>query len=193
MSGARCYSLFGSFIYMSRLAHKPINIPQGVTITGTGNLYTVRGKNGELSRSFRPEISIEVTPAGILVAARKPEDGVQKALVGTYASHLRNMIHGVSVGFTKKMIIEGVGYKVALVGANLEFALGFSHPVVIPIPSGITVSVEKNTITITGSDKELVGQFGAYIRSQKKPEPYKGKGIRYETETIRRKEGKKNV
>lgn len=178
---------------MSRLAHKPINIPAGVTVTTNGNMYTVRGKNGELSRNFRPEIAIQVGPEGIMVSALKPEDRIQKALVGTYASHLRNMVQGVSMGFSKKLIIEGVGYKVALVGQNLEFALGFSHPVIVPIPTGITASVEKNTITITGSDTELVGQFSALIRSQKKPEPYKGKGIRYDTEIIRRKEGKKNV
>ena len=113
------------------------------------------------------------------------------ALWGTYASHLRNMVEGVTKGFQKQMIIEGVGYKANLVGTKLVFALGFSHPIELAIPEGIKVTVDKGTLTISGIDKELVGSFSAKIRDYKPPEPYKGKGIRYSTETLRRKVGKK--
>jgi large subunit ribosomal protein L6 len=111
--------------------------------------------------------------------------------VGTYASHVRNMLKGVTEGFSKKLIVEGVGYKWDVQGKTLNLALGFSHPVKVAIPEGLTVVAEKGTLTISGHDKEVIGQFAADIRALKKPEPYKGKGIRYEGEVIRRKQGKK--
>jgi large subunit ribosomal protein L6 len=116
-----------------------------------------------------------------------------RSYVGTVASHIRNMVKGVTDSYTKKLILEGVGYKSNVAGSSLDLALGFSHPVKIEIPQGLTVTADKNIITITGIDKELVGQFSAYIRSLKKPEPYKGKGFRYDNEVIRRKQGKKSA
>ncbi|MEK7068361.1 MAG: 50S ribosomal protein L6, partial [Patescibacteria group bacterium] len=114
-----------------------------------------------------------------------------RALVGTYASHIRNMLQGVTAGFTKKLLVEGVGFKWDVQGKTVNLALGFSHPVKVAIPEGLTVTADKGALTIVGFDKELVGQFAANIRALKKPEPYKGKGIRYEGEVIRRKQGKK--
>lgn len=114
-----------------------------------------------------------------------------RALWGTYAAHVRNMIAGVNTPFVKKLQIEGIGYKAELQGKNLKMALGFSHPVVVPLPEGVTVAVEKSIITISSANKELVGQFAASVRALKKPEPYKGKGIRYEGEVVREKAGKK--
>ena len=124
----------------------------------------------------------------------KKEDTVfSRALIGTYASHIKNMVTGVTEGFEKKLIVEGVGFRSEVKGANLEMQLGFSHPVIMAIPEGITTTAEKNLITVTGIDKEKTMQFAAQIRAKKKPEPYKGKGIRYEGEIIRRKQGKRAV
>lgn len=178
---------------MSRLAKQPIAIPQGVEVTLDGNILTVKGQKGELSRSFKTEvIGVEVTDSH--VSFEKKEDTVfSRALVGTYASHVNNMISGVTQGFERKLIVEGVGFRSEVKGKQLEMSLGFSHPVVMDIPEGITATAEKNIITITGFDKEKTMQFAAQIRAKKKPEPYKGKGIRYEDEIIRRKQGKKTV
>lgn len=177
---------------MSRLAKKPIDIVAGTTVTLSGNTVTVQGPKGTLTRTFRPEVTVEqventlvLTPHGDTVFVR--------SLWGTVGSHLRNMIQGVTSGFEKKLILEGVGFKSAVSGSSLELALGFSHPVKVAIPQGLTVTAEKNLITILGIDKELVGQFAAQVRSLKKPEPYKGKGFRYDDEVIRRKQGKKSA
>ena len=123
----------------------------------------------------------------------KRNDKFSKALWGTYASHIKNMIKGVETPYQKKLILEGVGFKSEVKGKEFVFALGFSHPVIVKIPDGITATAEKNNITITGIDKELVGSFTAIVRALKKPEPYKGKGMRYEGEVIRRKQGKKTA
>ena len=123
----------------------------------------------------------------------KRNDKFSKSLWGTYASHLLNMIAGVQNPYQKKLILEGIGFKSEVKGKDLNLALGFSHPVIVKIPEGITATAEKNNITITGIDKELVGNFAASVRALKKPEPYKGKGMRYEGEVIRRKQGKKTV
>lgn len=179
---------------MSRLGKLPVVLPNGVTASKVGEVLTIKGPKGELSRSFKDTVSIEVGDKEIKLSI--PENNTDlfaKALWGTYASHLHNMVKGVTETFTKKLILEGVGFKSAVVGTNLEFALGFSHPVKVEVPKGIVATADKNVITVTGCDKEVVGQFAAYLRSLKKPEPYKGKGMRYETETIRRKEGKRNV
>lgn len=184
---------FGNLIYMSRLGKQIWEVPAGVEISVADAVLTVKGPKGTLVRSFRPEVvDITISPEGVACTPRG-EDVFARSLWGTYSAHIRNMITGVTVGYTKKLVIEGVGFRVALVGDKLEMQLGFSHPVIIPIPEDLAVVVEKNIITITGIDKERVGWFSALIRSKKKPEPYKGKGIRYEGEIIRRKQGKKTV
>lgn len=177
---------------MSRLAKKPIEIPAGVTVTQDGRTMTITGPKGTLSREFRSEINIVIEGDTILVTL-KGKDVFARSLLGTYAAHIKNMIAGVTTGYEKKLILEGVGFKSALSGNMLDLALGFSHPVKVEIPAGLTVTAEKNIITISGIDKEQVGQFSAHVRSLKKPEPYKGKGFRYEDEVIRRKQGKKSA
>jgi large subunit ribosomal protein L6 len=157
-----------------------------------GNTFTVTGPKGILSKIFRDDITIAITDKTINLNIKR-NDKFSKSLWGTYASHIKNMIAGVQTPYSKKLILEGVGFKSEVKGNVFNFALGFSHPVVVKIPEGITATAEKNNITITGIDKELVGSFTAAIRALKKPEPYKGKGMRYEGEVIRRKQGKKTV
>jgi large subunit ribosomal protein L6 len=178
---------------MSRIGKLPITIPSGVTVTKTDAILTVKGPKAELTKEFKDNVTITIEGSEIVLTIPDNADLFTKSLWGTYAAHIRNMIHGVTNGFERKLILEGVGYKAAVNGNKFDFALGFSHPVSVEIPSTLSATVEKNVITITGSDKEVVGQFAAYIRSLKKPEPYKGKGMRYDNEVIRRKEGKKNV
>lgn len=175
---------------MSRLAKKPIQIPAKTTVTVTDSVLVVKGPKGELVRPAHRLVSMEVTPEAVQVAAQGGSLQA-RALVGTYASHLKNMIAGVNEGFTRKLLVEGVGYKWDVSGSTLNLALGFSHPVRVAIPIGLEVKAERNTLMISGTDKEMVGQFAANIRALKKPEPYKGKGIRYDGEVIRRKQGKK--
>lgn len=175
---------------MSRLAKQPIAIPAKAEVSVADNTIAVKGPKGTLSKPTHRLISVEVGADGVQVATRG--DSLEaKALVGTYASHVKNMLKGVTEGYTKKLLIEGVGYKWDVQGKNLNLALGFSHPVVVAIPEGLTVKADKAALTIEGHDKESVGQFAANIRALKKPEPYKGKGIRYDGEVIRRKQGKK--
>ncbi|MCI5050693.1 MAG: 50S ribosomal protein L6 [Candidatus Pacebacteria bacterium] len=178
---------------MSRLSKQPIAIPNGVEITINGNDVAVKGPKGELSRSFKTDVISLENKDGSIVLDKVTDTVFARALIGTYASHLMNMIHGVTEGFEKKLIVEGVGFRSEVKGKNLEMALGFSHPVIMEIPEGISVTAEKNVITVTGTDKERTMQFAAQIRAKKKPEPYKGKGIRYEGEIIRRKQGKKSA
>ncbi len=175
---------------MSRLGKKAIHIPAGTTVSVSDGVLTVKGKGGELTRTVRPMVSITVEGSEARVEP-VANTRLARALWGTYASHLTNMVRGVNEPFKKQLILEGVGYRVAVTGNSLTFNVGFSHPVVMEIPKGITVAVEKNNITIAGADKELLGEFAANVRAIKKPEPYKGKGIRYEGEVIRRKQGKK--
>ena len=176
---------------MSRLAKQPIAIPNGVEVNINGNNISVKGKKGELSREFKTDvISIKIEDNAIVLGLAE-ESVFARSLIGTYASHLKNMIHGVTEGFEKKLIVEGVGFRSEVKGKSLHMQLGFSHPVVMDIPDGIDVTAEKNVITVTGINKESINQFAAQIRAKKKPEPYKGKGIRYEGEIIRRKQGKK--
>jgi large subunit ribosomal protein L6 len=178
---------------MSRLAKQPIAIPEKTEIKQDGTALTVKGPKGELTRNFeRSNVVIQVKD-GKVVLTPKDDDRFTRALWGTYASHVRNMIEGVNEGYEKKLVVEGVGFKVALAGKQLDMALGFSHPVKVDIPEGLEVIVEKNEITVKGIDKDLVGSFTADVRALKKPEPYKGKGIRYSDEIIRRKQGKKAV
>lgn len=177
---------------MSRIGKQEIQIPEKVKVTQSGNLFTVEGKNGKLTKIFRSDIDIKIGEKTIVLNVKR-NDKFSKSLWGTYASHIQNMIQGVENPYQKKLILEGVGFKSEVKGKEIHFALGFSHPVIVPIPEGLNVTAEKNNITVNGIDKELVGSFTAGIRALKKPEPYKGKGFRYEGEIIRRKQGKRTA
>ena len=177
---------------MSRIGKQEILIPTGVKVIQNGNTLTVTGPKGTLSKIFRDDITIIATDKNVTLNIKR-NDKFSKSLWGTYASHIKNMIAGVQTPYSKKLILEGVGFKSEVKGKEFNFALGFSHLVIVKIPEGITATAEKNIITISGIDKELVGSFTAAIRALKKPEPYKGKGMRYEGEVIRRKQGKKTV
>lgn len=178
---------------MSRVGKQIIKIPAKTEINLSGVTLSVKGDKGELKRDFNTKI-IGINITGDEVSFEpKVTDNTSKALWGTYASHVKNMIKGVTDGFEKKLIVEGVGFKSEVAGNTIKLALGFSHPVIVSIPEDLKVTAEKNVITISGSNKEHVGQFAAQIRDLKRPEPYKGKGIRYDGEYIRRKQGKKSV
>jgi large subunit ribosomal protein L6 len=178
---------------MSRLSKKPIVIPEKteVLISDT-NTVVVKGPLGELTRTFPKVVAIIKEGSEIKVSVINPHRNF-KPLDGTVVSHIKNMILGVNTLYEKKLLIEGVGYKADAKGTELVMALGFSHPVILQVPAGVIAKTEKGSITITGIDKEAVGAFAAKVRSQKEPEPYKGKGIRYSTEVIRRKQGKKSA
>jgi large subunit ribosomal protein L6 len=177
---------------MSRIGKTPIIIPAKTTVSVTDGFVVVKGPHGELTRIFAKGVSVSVE--GNEVKVIKTEDTIfTRALWGTVASHIKNMVSGVNQPFTKKLIVEGVGFKSAVSGKELVLNLGFSHPVTVQIPGNLTVTAEKNVIVISGIDKEAVGSFAARIRAKKKPEPYKGKGIRYEDEVVKRKEGKKTT
>jgi large subunit ribosomal protein L6 len=175
---------------MSRLGKRGIAIPAGTDVSVSAGEIVVKGKGGTLERPLHTAVTVKVEGKEVQVAPAG-NSRLAKALWGTYAAHVRNMISGVNTPFIKKLQIEGIGYKAELQGKSIKMALGFSHPVIVAIPEGITVLVEKNIISISGADKEAVGQFSASVRALKKPEPYKGKGIRYEGERIREKQGKK--
>ncbi len=177
---------------MSRVGKQNIIIPEKTTVVFTDGQLLVKGPKGELNRHFKSSIDISIKDNSVTLEPKR-NDLASKALWGTYASHISNMIAGVNTPFVKKLIIEGIGYKAEVVGANLNLALGFSHPIVLAIPKTLTITHEKGVLTITGINKDEVGAFSANVRSLKKPEPYKGKGIRYEKEIIRRKQGKKSV
>jgi len=177
---------------MSRIGKLPVKIPSNVQIKIEGNVITAKGSKGELTRTIHPNISIVIEEDNVVVK-RSTEEQFDRALHGLSRSLISNMIEGVANGYKKELEIIGVGYRANLVGKNLNLSLGFSHPVVFDAPAGITFEMEKdskNIISISGIDKELVGQVAADIRSLKKPEPYKGKGIRYRGEQVRRKAGK---
>lgn len=176
---------------MSRIGKQTVIVPNGTEVKLSGVTFSAKGPKGTLTRDFPGDIKIHINDNEITFTHDKVGDRTVNALWGTYASHVKNMIQGVNEGFTKKLILEGVGFKSEVAGTTLNLALGFSHPVKVPIPAGLTVTAEKNNLTITGIDKELVGSFTASIRAMKKPEPYKGKGFRYSDEVIRRKQGKK--
>ena len=175
---------------MSRLGKKEITIPPGTEVTVAPGEVSVKGKGGTLTRALHPAISIVVEGGAVQVNPAN-SSRLAKALWGTYAAHMRNMIAGVTTPFVKRLQVEGIGYRAELSGKQLKLMVGFSHPVIISIPDGLTVAVEKNIITVTGADKEKLGEFAASVRAIKKPEPYKGKGIRYEGEVVRQKQGKK--
>ena len=175
---------------MSRIGKRAIAIPQGTDVTIGKGEVTVKGKGGTLKRALHPMIAVTVLNGEVSVAPSS-NSRLANALWGTYAAHISNMISGVNTPFAKKLQIEGIGYRAELAGKNLKLSIGFSHPVVVAIPGAVSVAVEKNIITVSGADKEQVGQFAASVRALKKPEPYKGKGIRYEGEVVRQKQGKK--
>ena len=175
---------------MSRIGKKPIEIPQGVEIKIEGQTVTAKGPNGTEVVEVRPEIAVKVEENQIILtkASDSREAG---ALYGLSRTLVANAVQGVKDGFEKKLEIQGVGYRANMEGKNLNLALGYSHPVVVEPPEGITISVEANTkISVKGSNKQTVGDVAAFIRSKRPPEVYKGKGVRYEGEYIRRKAGK---
>jgi len=175
---------------MSRIGKKPIIIPKEVTVTVQERTVSAKGPKGQDSLELHPAVSVGLQEGTLLVSVSAPEEKQSRALWGLYRALLANMIQGVLRGFEKKLEMVGVGYKAALQGRMLTLEVGFSHPVAFAIPEGLQVSVEKNTLTITGLNKQLVGAFAAKVRSIRKPEPYKGKGIKYAGEIIRRKAGK---
>ncbi len=177
---------------MSRIGKQQLTIPANTSVEYTDGILTVKGPLGTLTKTLKDVVTISVVD-GVVSFAQKGDDPFSRAIWGTYASHVKNMIAGVNAAYTKKLILEGVGFKSEVKGTDLHLALGFSHPVVVSIPSGLTVTAEKNNITISGIDKEVVGEFAASVRALKKPEPYKGKGFRYDNEVIRRKAGKKTA
>lgn len=177
---------------MSRLGKLPIQIPAGVEATFADRVLTIKGPKGTLTRFVPEEVSVTVAD-GTITCAPARDTGYARALWGTIAAHANNMVRGVTEGFTKELEIEGVGYRAEAQGNTIKLTVGFSHPVELTAPENTTVVVEKNRITVTGPDKEQVGQFAANIRSVKEPEPYKGKGIHYVGEYIIRKQGKKAV
>ena len=176
---------------MSRIGKMPIRVPDKVKVDLNGTEVVVSGAKGSLSRSFHPEMKIE-QDNGTLVVSRSDDSRQQRALHGLTRSLLNNMVVGVSQGFTKKLIIEGVGYRAEMDGKTLVLMLGYSHPVRFEPPSGISFAVEDKgkAVLVNGSDKELVGEITAQIRKKRPPEPYKGKCVRHEKEVVRRKAGK---
>lgn len=176
---------------MSRIGKKPIDIPKGVEVTiDSDNTVSVKGPKGQLTYKFNPNISINKNENQIVVE-RKSDDPFSRSIHGTTRAILNNMIKGVTEGFSEELEIVGIGYRASIKGNNLELILGYSHPINYPIPKDVQISVEGNTnIKIFGVDKQRVGQVAAEIRSFKKPDPYKGKGIRYKGEVIKLKAGK---
>ncbi len=176
---------------MSRIGKKPVALPKGVTASVDGQTVKVKGPKGELSVKLVPEVSVSVDEHGVTVSPRKEAEKASQ-MWGLSRTLVNNLVTGVTQGFTQKLEIQGVGYRAAVQGKTLNLQLGFSHDVPYAIPPGITITTEKPTmISVSGIDKQLVGQVAAEIRSWRPPEPYKGKGVRYEGEYVRRKEGKK--
>lgn len=175
---------------MSRIGKQPITIPAGVTVSINDRRVEVKGPKGNLSLELHPRVTLTNAENQLTVSVTDPDLQTDRALWGLTRMLVANMITGVTTGYEKKLEINGVGFKAQVSGKNLVLNLGFSHPIEFPIPEGITMTVEKNVVTISGIDKQLVGETAAVIRRLKKPEPYKGKGIKYIDEVIRRKAGK---
>jgi large subunit ribosomal protein L6 len=176
---------------MSRIGRRPIAVPTGVDVAIDGQTVRVKGPKGELSHTVADRIRVERDDAGNLTVARENEERQVKALHGLSRTLVANMVVGVTEGYTKTLEINGTGYRVTAKGRDLEFALGFSHPVTVAAPDGITFTVERPTLFhVSGIDKQLVGEVAANIRKIRPPEPYKGKGVKYAGEVIRRKAGK---
>lgn len=175
---------------MSRIGKKILTIPAGVTVKTEKDMLQVKGPKGELVQKLHPSVSVNLEKGAMKLTVQNPKEKKERALWGLFGALSANMLKGVVEGFSKKLEIHGVGYKAVVKDKNLELEIGFSHPVIFPISEGVEIKVEKNTITVTGIDKQLVGEVAARIRGLKKPEPYKGKGIRYSDEVIRKKVGK---
>ena len=176
---------------MSRIGKNPVQVPAGVDVTIEGALITVKGPKGELSHTVKSPISIERNESGEIVVSRPNDERESRSLHGLTRTLINNMVIGVTQGYEKKLEIVGTGYRVVAKGSDLEFALGFSHPVVVRPPAGITFAVEGPTkFSVSGISKQQVGEVAANIRKIRKPEPYKGKGVRYAGERVRRKVGK---
>lgn len=174
---------------MSRVGKLPIELPEKVSLKITNKVVVVTGPKGELSRKLPAGIEVETKDSQVSVITKR-NDKKSKALHGTYRALIANMVKGVTDGWTKKLELVGIGYRAEMAGKTLVLNVGYSHPVEIKSPEGITISTEKTVVTVEGSDKETVGQVAAIIRKVRPPEPYKGKGIKYQDEVIRRKPGK---
>ncbi len=175
---------------MSRIGKKTIVVPQGVTLTVDNGMIVVAGPKGTLQQALHAHVSIEQDEEGVHVKVADETNKQQRALWGLYGSLVRNMIEGVVNGYKKELEVNGVGYRIAMKGTDLELSVGFSHPVTFKVPADVTASVQDNRIMIEGIDKQRVGETAAQIRKIKKPEPYLGKGIKYVDEELRRKAGK---
>lgn len=174
---------------MSRIGRKPINIPAGVDVKFENGVITVKGSKGTLTQKVHPDMGIEIKD-GVITVTRPNDEKENRALHGLTRSLINNMVEGVVNGFKKELEVNGVGYRVQKQGSNLVMNLGFSHQVIVPEVEGIKLEAQGNKITVLGPDKQKVGQIAAEIREKRPPEPYKGKGIKYVDEVIRRKEGK---
>ncbi len=174
---------------MSRIGNQPITVPNGVSVDIEPGSVTVKGPRGELSRSVPNRINVRRENGTVLVE-RRSDQGPDRSLHGLTRSLINNMVLGVTQGFNRRLEINGVGYRASVAGGNLTLQVGFSHPVLYPAPPGIEFAVQGNAITVSGADKELVGEVAARIRRVRPPEPYKGKGIKYAEEVVRRKAGK---
>ena len=174
---------------MSRIGKLPIELPKGVTVNSAGAALTVKGPKGQLQMNLHPKVKV-ATEGNEVVCTRADESRQSRAAHGLVRAHVANMVTGVSTGFQRKLEINGVGYRAEVSGKKLVLQLGFSHPVEYPLPEGIAAAVEKNQVTLSGIDKQLLGATAAKVRSFRPPEPYKGKGIKYVEETILRKAGK---
>lgn len=182
--------LFVKFTNMSRIGKQPIEIPQGVDVTIADGKVTVKGPKGQLEQAVHPLVKVAKEENVVNVSVGDPENKEQRSLWGLFRKLIANMVTGTNEGFSKQLEVNGVGYKAEMKGNILHLQLGYSHPIDYKVPEGIEISVEKNVITVTGADKQQVGQIASEIRSLRKPEPYKGKGIKYSDEVIRRKAGK---
>lgn len=175
---------------MSRIGKKPVQIPEGAEIAVAANIVTAKGPKGSLSLTFRREVAVKIADGQVTVE-KMGSTKLAQALWGTTAKLIQNMLEGVTTGFQKQLELNGVGYRMAVAGKKINLALGFSHPVEMAIPEGLEAKVEGNVLTISGTDRQAVGQLASVIKKLKPVEPYKGKGFRYVGEIVRRKEGKK--
>ncbi len=175
---------------MSRIGKQIIEIPNGVTVTVADGKVVVRGSKGELSRPIHSLVSVTVADNQVTVDVKNKEVKEERSLWGTFSSHIKNMVVGVTEGFKKQLEVNGVGYRVSMQGTDLKLEVGYSHPVIYKVAPEVKASVEKNVITLESADKELLGRVASEVRAVRKPEPYKGKGIKYMDEVIRRKAGK---
>lgn len=175
---------------MSRIGKKPLTIPAGVEITVNGSAVHAKGPKGELNQEMHPWVTVVVEGDQVVTSVATPDNMRQNAMWGTMTSLISNMVVGVTEGYTIKLEINGVGYQWSVSGQKLTIKAGFSHPVVVELPAGITATVEGNVLTLVSIDKQQIGEVAANIRKIRKPEPYKGKGIKYVDEIVKRKQGK---